>query len=161
MQTNVKRNTSGFTLLEVMISLIILAVAAAGLVSLLISMQYISEDNLYKSTALTVAISTLEQMKSMTTNDLEISMSTREFDLNTGANGEQTLTLDQPNQLLVPIVTNAETPKSMPIVLTPSIMSTAGGTQFWLRVQYQYNHPKNDRTRTKVIGCIRSRVNSF
>lgn len=161
MRINVKRNTSGFTLVEVMISLLILAIAAAGLVSFLIAIQYMAEDNLYESTALTVAISTLEQMKSMTTDNLENRMNAGNFDLDTGANGIQTLTLDTTNQLSVPIVTNTDNPKSIPIVLTPSIESIAGDTGFWLRIQYQYNLPRNNRTRTEVIGCIRSRVNSF
>ena len=161
MRTNVRRNTSGFTLVEVVISLLILAIAAAGLVSFLISIQYMAEDNLYESTALTVAISTLEQMKSMATENLENSMNSAEFELNTGVSGIQVLALEEANELSVPIVTNTETPKSVAIVLTPNIESIAGDTQFWLRVQYQYNHPRNDRTRTKVIGCIRSRVNSY
>ena len=161
MLKNVKRNTSGFTLVEVVISLLVLSFAAAGLVSFLISIQYMAEDNLYESTALTVALSTLEQMKSMATDNLENSMNASVFNLNTGTSGIQTLGLGQANELSIPIVTNTVNPKSMPLVLTPSIQSIARDTGFWLRVQYQYDHPRNGRTRTKVIGCIRSRVQNF
>lgn len=161
MLTNVKRNTSGFTLVEIVISMLVLSFVAAGLVSFLISIQYTAEDNLYEATALTVALSTLEQMKSMITEDLEDNMNAARFDLRTGADGIQVLALREANTLSIPIVTNAQNPKSMSLVMTPDIQSIAGNTGFWLRVQYQYNHPRDDRIRTKVIGCIRSRVQSL
>jgi prepilin-type N-terminal cleavage/methylation domain-containing protein len=161
MLVNVKKEPTGFTLVEVVISLLVLSFAAAGLVSFLISIQYRAENNLYESTALTVSLSALEQMKSMTTEDLENSMNAATFNLNTGTNGIETLSLGQAKELPILIVTNGEDPKSLPLVLTPSIETIAGSTGFWLRVQYEYDHPRSGRTRTEVMGCVRSRVQSF
>ena len=158
MPINVKRNTSGFTLIEVVISMLVLSFIAAGLVSFLITTQYTAEDNLYKSTALSVALSTLEQMKSMDTEDLDNSVSTAAVDL-TNSNGTQALTLGAANTLQIPIVSNNQNPRTMQLVLTPSIQSIANDTAFWLRVEYEYEHPRDaNRVRTKVIGCTRGRV---
>ena len=161
MPTNVKRNTSGFTLVEVIISLLVLSFAAAGLVSFLISIQYMAEDNLYESTALTMALSTLEQMKNAAPDTLDNSIGTSTFDLTVGTNETEELNLGVENTFSIPLVTNSESPKSMSLRVTPSIQSIAGDIGFQLSVEYQYNLPRNNRTHTKTFMCIRSRIPSF
>ncbi len=161
MPKNVKRNTSGFTLVEIVISLLILAFAAVGLVKFLISIQYTAEDNLYESTALTVALSTLEQMKNAAPSTLDGSIGTSTFNLDVGADQPVVLNLGEENTRSIPIITNAESPKFMDLRVTPNIQSIAGETGFWLSVQYQYDLPRNGRTQTKVMECIRSKIPSF
>jgi prepilin-type N-terminal cleavage/methylation domain-containing protein len=160
MLKKVKKTASGFTLVEVVISLLIVAVAAAGLIKSLISIEYTAESVFRESSALNVALSTLEQIKSTTNDGLDESIITETFNLRTG-NGEiKALHLGTANELSVPIVTDGENQKSLPLVLSPSIEYIGETTAVWIRVEYQYEHPKNGPL-TNVIGCIRSPVQSF
>ena len=168
MPATAKNHASGFTLVETLITTVALTVAAFGIMSLLISTQYTAEDSLYESTALTVALSTLEQMKSMPASDLEDAMTNSTFNLitgiddTTGAMERTALDLVSPNvDLPIPIVTNGTSPKNMLLTLTPSIHALADNNGFWLRVEYAYDHPRNNRTRTKVIGAVRARFRAF
>lgn len=166
MPFNVKNNTSGFTLIEVIISLVILTFVATGLMSFLISIKYAAEDNLYESTALTVALSTLEQMKSKKFGELSDSQSSSTFDLVSG-NGEVTsLNLNAPNILQIPIITDEASSgnaviKTLPLTLEPSIQPTTTNTGFWLEVKYSYDHPRSGRTRTEIVRNIQSDVQTF
>ena len=167
MPLNAKNNTSGFTLIEVIISLVILTFIAVGLMSFLISIKYAAEDNLYESTALTVALSTLEQMKSKKFGELSSSQSNSIFYLTSG-NGEVTpLNLNAPNIIQIPLITdeassdNTVIIKTLPLTLEPSIQPTTSNTGFWLEVKYSYDHPRNGRTRTEIVRNIRSDVQTF
>lgn len=166
MPLNEKNNTSGFTLIEVIISLVILTFVALGLMSFLISIKYAAEDNLYESTALTVALSTLEQMKSKKFGELSSSQNNSTFDLVSG-NGEITsLNLNAPNIIQIPLITDEASSdnaviKTLPLTLEPSIQPTTSNTGFWLEVKYSYDHPRNGRTRTEIVRNIRSDVQTF
>lgn len=166
MPFNVKKNTSGFTLVEVIISLVILTFVAAGLMSFLISIKYAAEDNLYESTALTVALSTLEQMKSKKFGELSDSQSNSTFDLISGNGEVRSLNLNVPNIIEVPIITdgtssNNTVAKTLSLTLEPSIQPTTTNTGFWLEVKYSYDHPRSGRTRTEIVRNIRSNVQTF
>ena len=105
-------------------------------------------------------------MKSALVDDLEDAESNSTFDLITGINSsginEVTLTLGSSNEALqIPVVTNGSNPKSMPITLTPSVVSLVNDNGFWLTVTYSYDHPRNNRTRTRTISCVRSRVPTY
>lgn len=157
-----KKNTSGFTLVEVIISLVVLTTAAFGITQFLIWIQYSAQDNLYESVALNMALNTLEQMKSTNVAGLETSIANQTFVLTKSASEQVTLRLGQENrEISVPIVTNDDDVKNILISLTPSITTLEGDIGFLLRVEYEYRHPRNDRPRTKVLSCIRSRVPVF
>lgn len=158
MQTNIRSNNSGFTLVETIITVVILSAAAVGLVSFLISIQYQSQDNLYGSTALTVAMSTLEQMKSKSDVELEVDIGSSTFELITTVDTKPILNLGTENILLIPIVTNTDIDQEMSLVLIPNIQRLANDNGFLLEVGYEYDHPRNGRTRTKVIRSIKSRI---
>ena len=158
MHNHVKNNNSGFTLVETIITTVILTVAATGLISFLIAIQYRSQDSLYNSTALTVAISTLEQMKSTAAEPLEVSIASSSFDLTTSVNTSTILTLNAENLLQIPIVTNSDVDQELPLILIPRIQSLANQNGFLLEVSYAYDHPRKGRTPTKTVRCIKSRI---
>ncbi|WP_425609298.1 type IV pilus modification PilV family protein [Thalassobacterium maritimum] len=62
---------AGFSLLEVMISMFILTLFILAFTKGLSYVKYLAEDNLYEATALTVAVSIIEQMKGASLNLLE------------------------------------------------------------------------------------------
>ena len=161
MHTDSKKSISGFTLVETVITMTILTIAAVGIVGTLITIQYTSQDSLYGSTALTVAMSTLEQMKSMDSNALENSINTSSFNLITSVSGEVTLNLSQENQIQVPIVTNDDGNQTMPITLIPNMQTLENDNGFLLEVGYEYKHPRNGRLRTETVRCIRSRIANY
>ena len=161
MHTDSKKSISGFTLVETVITMTILTIAAVGIVGTLITIQYTSQDSLYGSTALTVAMSTLEQMKSMDSNALENSINTSSFNLITSVSGEVTLNLSQENQIQVPIVTNDDGNQTMPITLIPNMQTLENDNGFLLEVGYEYKHPRNGRLRTEMVRCIRSRIANY
>ena len=161
MHTKIKKSSSGFTLVETLISATILTVAAFGMTSALISVQYTSQDSLYGSTALTVALSTLEQMKGTSENELENSINAATFTLDTSGDGEITLNLGQDNQLQIPIVTNNAVDQTMPLTLVPNIRALDNGNGFLLEVGYEYTHPRDGRIRTEMIRSIRSLIRTY
>ena len=154
------KNTSGFTLIETLITVTILTIAAVGFTSLLITIQYTAEDNLYESTALTVALGTLEQMKNSDARTLEASQISTSFDLVIDDNDVRTpLALDEENILNVPVVTNAAVDKELPVTLVPRIITVDNG--FMLEVQYAYDHPQSGREKIMVVRCMRSNAPTY
>lgn len=156
-----KRKDSGFTLVETIITVTILIIAVTGFTRLLVSTQYNAEENLYESTALNVALSTLEQMKNSSFFELTQSLESAEFELNTDNPDETTpLDLDESNTLPIPIVTNSTDDKMLDITLTPRIIKS-GRNAFMLEIEYAYDHPQTGRTRTSFVRCLRSRIRSY
>ena len=134
--------------------------------SFLISIKYAAEDNLYESTALTVALSTLEQMKSKEFEELSESQSSSTFNLISGDGEITSLNLNAPNIIPIPIITDEASSsnaviKTLPLTLEPSIQPTTTNIGFWLEVKYSYNHPRTGRTRTELVRNIRSNVPTF
>lgn len=166
-----RKETPGFTLVETIITVFVLSVAAIGFTKLLIATQYAAEDNLYDSTAQTVALSTLEQMKNANVALLETSVMDGRFDLvvkelDVITNEEtevETLDLDEQNVLQIPLVTNNASSKTLQLMLTPRIIrNTIPDTadevvlSYMLEVEYAYNHPQTQLIRTKTVRCLRS-----
>lgn len=168
-----KKHAAGFTLVETIITVVILSIAALGIMKFLISTQFIAEDNLYESTALTVALSTLEQMKNKQNAALDDSLQNETFDLETS--GGKTVTLNLlvpdgpqfvPTVLEVPIVTKNTGGKNLDIRITPSITlvgadAAAGARAYMLKVQCEYDHPKTGRNRTVTVKCMRSSARTY
>lgn len=166
-----RKETPGFTLVETIITVFVLSVAAIGFTKLLIATQYAAEDNLYDSTALTVALSTLEQMKNTSVALLETSEENGEFDLVikeldivTDEETEvETLDLGEQNVLQIPLVTNNANNKTLRLTLTPRIIpNLIPGTideiveSYMLEVEYAFDHPQTQLNRTKTVRCLRS-----
>lgn len=155
----------GLTLVEAIIALAILSSVSLTLAKSLIWIQYTAENNLYQSTAFTVATGILEQIKSSSALNLREAESAGTFQLKAsienGTSAGDILTLGTENTLAVDIVTNGDNPKSIPLRLTPSIKPIGQGS-YLLKIQYEYDHPKHNRSQTNVVMCIRSiQVNTF
>lgn len=162
MNTHMKKN-SGFTLIETITTVVILTIAAVGLMSFLTSIRFAAENNLYESTALTVALSTLEQMKSQTYQNLQNTMLANGFNLETGNDNQVPLSLTTPTTLPVPVVSdlgsaNQAPPKLIPITLRPSITASATRAELWIEIQYSYEHPRNGRVITGVVRGTKNNI---
>ena len=96
---------SGLTLIEVMVSLVILTVTATAISKSLIYAQYSAENNLYESIALNTALSTLEQLKAENYNRLIEIQTNGNFDFIYGNGNSISLSLNTDN--VVPIQVRA------------------------------------------------------
>lgn len=60
-----KKSNTGYSLIEVMVSMSILAILALGMSSAIITARFMAESNVYQNTSFTVAQGYIEQIKSM------------------------------------------------------------------------------------------------
>jgi prepilin-type N-terminal cleavage/methylation domain-containing protein len=64
-----KRKKSGFTLVEIMVSMIVLALLASGFFSILVSARYLVNRSAFRAAAVEVANAGLERMKTLVRAD--------------------------------------------------------------------------------------------
>ncbi|MFQ3225314.1 MAG: prepilin-type N-terminal cleavage/methylation domain-containing protein [Lentimonas sp.] len=157
---------AAFSLVEVMVSMLIFTLLALALTKALLFSKMTAEDNLYEATALTVAISTIEQMKGASLNLLSNPVKSggyEIFEMNIGGDSKHPITLAQENVLEVPIITNAQglTSKSLKLTLTPDIQPMENSMGYWLSIKYSYDHPRTGRTRTQIVRNARSTIPSM
>jgi prepilin-type N-terminal cleavage/methylation domain-containing protein len=156
---------AGFSLVEVMIAMFILTFFTAALFKGLLYAKYTAEDNLYTSTALTVAVSLMEQMKGASINQISSpkEVSGKEiFTMIVEGGADRDLILGEPNKIEIPLVTDPSgvVSKTFDITINASIeeMDEIG---YWLSIRYSYAHPRTGRIRTEVIHNARSTVRSL
>ncbi|CAA6692992.1 MULTISPECIES: hypothetical protein [unclassified Lentimonas] len=164
-KTNSSR-VAAFTLLEVMGSMFLFTLFALAFTKALFLCKATAEDNLYDATALTVAISTIEQMKGASLSLLEsppTSNGKEIFEMIIEGNTTHAVSLGEENVLEVPIVTNeaASVTKALELTITPDIQEMADSQGYWLSIRYSYNHPRTGRTRTYMVHNARSTVRAF
>lgn len=153
----------GFSLVEIMITMFVLAIFVMVFTKGLTYAKYTAEDNLYSSTALTVAVSTIEQMKGANLNLL--SSPRRQngkeiFTMVVEGGNDHDLILDEVNNITIPLVTdeNNEVAKTLDLEITPSIEPMSTFTGYWLTIRYSYKHPQTGRVKTEIIRNARSTV---
>jgi prepilin-type N-terminal cleavage/methylation domain-containing protein len=158
-----KKHSTGFSLVEMLIAMVIFAVLSIGLSKSLIYSQQMAEDNLYEATSLTVASSFIEQIKAVSYARLLEPKQVGGKDVIEVVIGNgllYDLILDEKNELEVPIVTdNSGTAnKMLTLGLTPSVTRMDSGSGFWIEVYYEYEHPKTKRVRSQSLRNARSAV---
>lgn len=158
-----RKEPLGFSLVEIVISMFILALFVLAFTKGLTYTKYTAEDNLYEATAMTVAVSIIEQMKGASLNLLENppqkdGLSTFTMTVEGGENRD--VNLDVVNIISVPIVTEKDgaVAKEMELEITPSIHAMSSTPGYWLAVRYSYKHPQTGRMRTAVVRNARSTV---
>lgn len=147
---------SGFSLVEILISMFVLTVLALATTKTLIVSKYTAEDSLYEATALNLGLSIIEQMKSASYVVLEnppLSGGAPSFRMLVENGAEEILILDEANLLQVPIVTEAsgDQTKRLPTTVIPSITDMTDGSGLWLEVRYSFEHPRSGRVRERVV----------
>lgn len=148
---------SGFTLVEIFITLFILSATAAGLMNFLLLMQLTAEKNLYNSIALIAASSVLEQLKSEDVVELEDYLASGKIDFKTGDGNEAVLHLSQQNKVNFPVI-SGDTNKIVSISLEPVITYDNLNDSYWLKVIYSYEQPRSNRIFTSSVKFLRSNV---
>lgn len=156
---------AAYSLVELMVGMFVLAMLGLGMTKALLFSKATAEDNLYEATALTVAISTMEQMQGASLKLLKDPPTiggAAVFEMVVAGNTEQNIFLGEANFLEVPIVTDSagSIAKTMPLTLTPQIAPMENGMGYWLSVKYSYDHPRHQRTRTQIMRSARSTVPS-
>jgi prepilin-type N-terminal cleavage/methylation domain-containing protein len=163
-----RKESHGFSLVEIVISMFILALFVLAFTKGLTYTKYTAEDNLYEATAMTVAVSIMEQMKGANNTLIESPPTDEEdgkeiFTITIEDNQTRDLTLDEENTISIPIVTNKDGSlrKNMDLKITPTIeaMNSLGG--YWLTVSYSYEHPQSGRVRTAVVRNARSSISTY
>lgn len=154
---------AAFSLVEMMVSMFVLALLALALTKLLLFSKVTAEDNLYEATSLTVAISIIEQMHGASLNLLENpsqESGSEVFEMVIGGNVKKSVFLGEENLLEVPIVTDSSgvIAKTLPLTITPRIDPMGNGMGYWLSIKYAYDHPRTNRTRTQIMRSARSTV---
>ena len=158
-----RTSSAAFSLVEVMVGMFVLSLLALGMTKLLLFSKVTAEDNLYEATALTVAVSIVEQMQGASLNLLENPQEVggdEVFEMVIGNNVKSSVVLGEENVLDVPIVTDSggSVAKTLALKVTPRIGLMENGKGYWLSIEYAYDHPRTNRTRTQIIRSARSTV---
>lgn len=153
----------GYSLVEVIISMFVLTLLSLAFTRGLIFAKYTAENNIYESTALTVAVSTIEQMKGASIGVIENptrSGGNDVFEMVVDSGNIRALNLGESNLIDVPLVTDSEgaTINTLEVNLTPSIEAMDSFNGYWLTVHYTYEHPRTKRIRAHTIRNARSTV---
>lgn len=156
----------GFTLVEVIIALFILATVALALARSMIYLQYTAEANTYEATAATFANNILSQMKDERSFRLKWYENISLINVvgipdpnsaNASVN-ERWLDLDSETGFTTALL-NRNNSRTMDLTITPSINKQA--EDYLLSVRYDYNHPYTGRVISKTVRSIRSSVDTF
>ena len=159
----IDKHPTGFSLVEMLISMFIFTLLSVGLSKTLIYTQQVAEDNLYEATALTVASSFIEQIKSVSYAKLldpDQTAGKDSIEMVIGNNQRFDVILGEFNDLDIPIVTDKSgiTNKTLRLQVNPSITEMNSNSGFWIEILYKYEHPKTKRIRNRVLRNARSAV---
>ncbi len=154
------RADRGFSLIEVLISMFMLALLSLFLIATLTNTKYMAEDNFYEATALSASLSLMEQMMGVA----EMEFSASPFTMVSKDNLPTELTWGSPNTLEVPVISeedgsgNVVVNKFMDLTITPRRTPASDTDGWWIDIEYSYVHPGNGKTRTHVIRNMRGPV---
>lgn len=171
-----KNPKSGFTLIEVVYALIILAVLFAGLIKISAFTKFNAEQNLYEVSALNAALGVIEQLKSANyelLTDPPTASGTPYFALMTSTGNDIQLNLGTSNQLEIPIITEAggTTGKTLDVALTPTLQASTKLVQnlvnstepasMWITIDYEWQHPRTKKTHSGTLRNMVSLVSTY
>lgn len=145
----------------------ILVVLAGGIIGGVFTVRADAENNLYESSALNVAISFLEQMKSIEYVSLENPPLNGDAkpSLNFIVGGGQDLNmpLDEDVVVQVPIISNVDgsSKKELGVTIQITLAESADFQGYWIEVDYSWRHPTSDRTYSGEVRGFRSKVSTF
>ncbi|WOO39955.1 type II secretion system protein [Rubellicoccus peritrichatus] len=158
---------SGMTLVEIMIAMLILTIMAAGIISAVFTVKADAENNLYESSALNVAMSFIEQMKSFDYGLLEDPPTNPAgkdvFTFIIGSGTALEVPLDEDITITVPIVSKSDgnVVKELDVILNVSKSVAASFDAYWLQVDYSWDHPTRDRAFGGSVNSLRSEVSTY
>lgn len=168
---------SGFTLIEVVYALIILAVLFAGLIKISAFTKFNAEQNLYEVSALNAALGVIEQLKSanyeLLTDPPTGASGTPYFALITSTGTNIELNLGTSNQLEIPIITEAggTTGKTLDVALTPTLqasttlvenlVNSTEAAGMWITIYYEWQHPRTKKTHSGTLRNMVSLVSTY
>lgn len=168
---------SGMSLLEVMIATVIFSIVILGVVKGLVFARRLSENNVWRASALTVAAGYLEQMRAMTLNDLVEAAGTPPEEIPTEVNQGSGDPL-WPNSWPAASGDSAVNRKTVDVNDTPSnegddmviefnpqlsLVDDANGSRIVIRLDYRWEPPEfrgvdSSRWPTGTLHLIRSRI---
>lgn len=148
-------------------AMLILSIVAAGIISAVFTVREDAENNLYESSALNVAMSFIEQMKSFDYALLE--------DPPKNAGGQEAFTfiigsgtalqvpLNQNITVTVPIVSKSDgsVVKELDVIINASKQLATSYDAYWLSVDYSWEHPTRERSFGGTVNSLRSEVSTY
>ncbi|WP_309399902.1 PulJ/GspJ family protein [Cerasicoccus maritimus] len=146
--------THGMTLTEVMVAMTIFVVLAGGIIAGVFTVRADSENNLYESASLNVAISFLEQLKSTgasTLADPPTNTSGKAYHTFMIGFGESIdIVRGQDTEITVPIISSAdgEAKKELPVTVNITIEDATDFDGYWFQVDYSWEHPTSHKVYT-------------
>lgn len=165
-----KRLRQGFSLVEILLAMTILAVTGGAVIAATLTARRVAEDNLYQATAFTVASGYLEQMVGFSYATLQNVMKNPESPIPTKIDqgDDDPLYLDQETTIAVPIFTSVDpetgeekVEMAMELKVTPRLLNLRPGSgvhAIGIEVEYEWKNPSTGREYTRMVKTIRADV---
>lgn len=161
--------TQGFTMVEMIFSLIILAMITFSLGTAMIHTRKSSEAAIYQATALAAVSSYLEQIKSMDYPNLVnaiASPSTKPLPTQSDDNNNDYLYVGQANvkNIATDVTSGGQTIKTFPLTITPTLTDlnpTLNINAIEIVLTYSWKAPNSKSTQTRALRTIRSLTPSY
>jgi len=145
----------------------IMVILAGGIIGGVFTVRADAENNLYESAALNVAISFLEQLKSIDYGTLESPpVNTSGDQYHTfiiGFGQTMNVALEEDVTIDVPIISNSDGTAAKEIPVTINITTTEGTDLlgYWMEIDYSWVHPTSNRVYTGEVRGFRSEVSTY
>ncbi|GHB95260.1 hypothetical protein GCM10007047_08680 [Cerasicoccus arenae] len=150
-----------------MIAMTIFVILAGGIISGVFTVRADAENNLYESSALNVAISFLEQAKSIDYLTLEappVNGTGKEYHTFIIGFGE-TLAVPLGDDVVinVPIISNAEgeSKKELDVTVNITVTEATDLQGYWMEVGYSWRHPTSNRIYAGEVRGFRSEISTY
>ncbi|MGB0371567.1 MAG: type IV pilus modification PilV family protein [Opitutales bacterium] len=159
------RGSSGFSLIEVMVSLFIFSMAAVSLSAGLLTTRKLSEENIYQSTVLTVVTGFVEQAKSLNFAELEsfADGNASSMDFLVSNNTLVSLQNDQETVVQIPIDTTDDSNRviTVDLYIRLKVSDVSDYEAVQVDIMYGYAAPLSQRFICSSVSTIISDVPTF
>jgi prepilin-type N-terminal cleavage/methylation domain-containing protein len=158
----------GFTMVEMVISLFVLAMMALALGSATIQARKMSEAAVYKGTAMAAASGYMEQLKSMEYQQLINSITDKSIPLPTkldqGTSDPLIVGVENSKKITIDVNSSGEATKTMDFIITPELTNlepTLGLRAIEIKLRYKWKAPGSNSYLERGIRSVRSYVPTF
>lgn len=167
-QDESKNHPTGFTLVEILITLGLFSILASCLMAGTLQVRRIAENTIFENTALNIATGYQEQIKSMPYDDIVEAINTEGKSLSSFLlDGEfHELQLNEFNyqEIIIRKDPDGNPVLIMPFWIKPVIIdqnSLNGNKALQIRIVYKWIGPETNRERVKVLRTLRSWVETY
>lgn len=165
--TNQSRD--GLTLVEVMLAIALLGILSAGITSAIVQSRRLAETNIYESTAVTIAVGYLEQMRAMDYDSLITSINDPSIPLPTkidqGTNDPLFLNQRNEKEVTINVDEHGNPDVTMTLAVYPELQNlepTTGLKAIQIKLSYEWVQPGSSTLISRrTVRTVRSWVETF